>query len=583
MDKADKVMNLAVRRGFFWPAYEIYGGVAGMYVWGPLGVVLKNKIIGLWRAMFIEAHDFLEIESPSIAPHIVFKASGHVESFKDIMVSCSGCGRKFRADTLLAEKGIEISEAVSLDEVDSIIKKNKVKCPICGGIFEHPSYFTTMFKTTIGPYSDSVGFLRPETAQGMFVEFKRIYESFRRRLPVGIAQIGRGFRNEISPRQGPIRLREFDMMELEYFFDPKSPDCPYLDEVMDEELNLLHERLIKEGGKEYDTMTVREAVEQGVIKNGCMAYFMVLATRFMELLGIPRENQRFKEKLEGERAHYAVQTFDQEVRLARWGWVEVSGHANRTDYDLSSHIKNSGKDLYAYRQLDEPREVEVIEVTPLPRKIREGFGGKIKDIMRGLSSIDQDSLKKSLVERGYVEVAGVKLGKEYFDIDKYVKQVTVEPFIPHVVEPSFGLDRIAYSVLEYAYKEVNDRVVLSLPPYLAPYDVSVYPLLEDEGLLEIALNIRDTLSSEGYRVLFDTKESIGRRYARADEIGVPVAVTIDHQSLKDDTVTVRDRDTWKQYRIKREGISRFLDLVIQGHAFDTVAREMGLESFSSKE
>ena len=583
MDKAEKVMNLAVRRGFFWPAYEIYGGVAGMYVWGPLGVVLKNKIIGLWRAMFIESHDFLEIESPAIAPYVVFEASGHVGSFKDIMVSCKDCGRKFRADTLLAEKGIEISEAASLEEVDSIIKENDVRCPVCGGVFGKSSYFTTMFKTTIGPYSESVGFLRPETAQGMFVEFKRIYESFRRRFPIGIAQIGRGFRNEISPRQGPIRLREFDMMELEYFFDPENPECPYLEEVLDEELNLLHERLIREGGKDYETMSVREALENKVIKNGCMAYFMVLATRFMELLGIPRENQRFKEKLEGERAHYAIQTFDQEVKLDRWGWIEVSGHANRTDYDLSSHIKMSGKDLYAYRQLDKPREVEVVEVTPLPKKIRMDYGEKIRDIMKALAEIEPERLKSLLLKDGFVVVAGVKLSKDYFDVKRYVKQVTVEPFIPHVVEPSFGLDRIAYAVLEYAYREVNDRVVLSLPPYLAPYDVSVYPLVEDGELLEIAEDIRDSLTAEGYRVLYDTKESIGRRYARADEIGVPIAITIDHGTLEDDTVTVRDRDTWRQYRIKRDEVSRFIDLVIQGNGFDEVARDMGLESFVSKE
>ena len=583
MDKAEKVMNLAVRRGFFWPAYEIYGGVAGMYVWGPLGVILKNRIIGLWRAMFIDGHDFLEIESPSIAPYSVFEASGHVESFKDIMISCSNCGRKFRADTLLAEKGIEISEASSLRNVDRVIRENDVRCPICGGVFQSASYFTTMFKTTIGPYSDSIGFLRPETAQGMFVEFKRIYESFRRRFPIGIAQIGRGYRNEISPRQGPIRLREFDMMELEYFFDPENPDCPYLRDVLDEELNLLHEELIRRGVKDYETMSVEEALKKGVIKNGCMAYFMVLATRFMEILGIPRENQRFKEKLEGERAHYAIQTFDQEVKLDRWGWIEVSGHANRTNYDLASHIKRSGKDLYAYRQLDKPKKIEVFEVNPLPKKIRRDFGEKIRDIMYGLSKIDREHLKDSLLNKGYIDVAGVKLSKDYFDIRRYTKNVTVEPFIPHVVEPSFGLDRIAYAVLEYAYREVNDRVVLSLPPYIAPYDACIYPLVEDKSLLEIARDIHEKLVSNGFRILFDTKESIGRRYARADEIGIPVAITVDHQSLKDDTVTVRDRDSWKQYRIKRDVVEKFLTMVVEGFGFDYAASEMGLMRFLSKE
>lgn len=583
MDKAEKIINLAVRRGFFWPAYEIYGGVAGMYVWGPLGIVMKNKIKDLWRTMFVEGHGCLEVDTPSIAPYIVFDASGHVESFKDIMVSCSDCGRKFRADTLLSERGVEVSEAVGLDEIDKLIMENNIKCPVCGGSFDRSSYFTTMFKTVIGPYSEAVGFLRPETAQGIFVEFKRMYEVFRRRFPIGIAQIGRGFRNEISPRQGPIRLREFDMMELEYFFDPEDPHCPYLEDVVDDELNILHEDLIRRGGSEYETMTVRDALDRGIIRNEYLAYFMALAARFLEVLGIPRVSTRFKEKLEGERAHYAVQTFDQEVKLSRWGWVEVSGHANRTDYDLSAHIKFSGKDLYAYRRLRRPRKIEVIEVNPLPMKIKESFGDRIKDIMGELSRLDKDYVKDRLLDDGYIEVSGVRLGREFFDIKRYEKSVGVEAFIPHVVEPSFGLDRICYAVMEYAYKEVRDRVVLSLPPYIAPYEAAVYPLVDDGSLVDIAMEVRDDLMSRGYRVLYDVGDSIGRRYARADEIGVPVSITIDYQSLEDDTVTLRDRDTWRQYRISRDLIKKFMEMVVEGVGFDTAAGELGLEVFELKE
>jgi glycyl-tRNA synthetase len=201
--KAEKVINLSMRRGFFWQAYEIYGGVAGLLTWGPLGTILKRNIMSLWRRYFVERHDFPEIDSPNIAPYIVFKASGHVDSFKDIMVTCQNCGNKYRADTLLKEFGIEVSEALGPEEINNIISKNDVKCPSCGGNVGNATYFTTMFQTTIGPYKEAVGFLRPETAQGMFTEFRRVYEALRKRFPIGIAQIGRGFRNEISPGRAP--------------------------------------------------------------------------------------------------------------------------------------------------------------------------------------------------------------------------------------------------------------------------------------------------------------------------------------------------------------------------------------------
>lgn len=580
MDKAEKVMNLAMRRGFFWLAYEIYGGVAGTIVWGPHGVAIKNKVVDLWRKMFIQKHGFFEIQGPAIAPRIVFEASGHVEGFKDVMVTCMDCGKKYRADTLLAERGMEVSESLSLSEFDRLFSERGIRCPSCGGKLGKSTYFITMFRTTIGPYTEAEGFLRPETAQNMFVEFRRVYESFRRVFPIGIAQIGRGYRNEISPRQGPIRLREFDMMELEYFFDPLSDDCPYYEEVKDEELNILHEVLIRGGGKEYETMTLEEAVGRGIIRNRCLGYFMVLAVKFLEMLGVPRKYQRFKEKLEGERAHYAVQTFDQEVKLDRWGWVEVSGHANRTNYDLSRHIEFSGRELYAYRKLDRPKKIVVKEAFPKPRVIKKHFGDKIADIMKSLNSYSPRDIYESLERDGYIQVGEVKLTMEFFDIRREEKTVEIEPFIPHVVEPSFGLDRVVYAVLEYAYREVNDRVVLSLPPFIAPVEAAVFPLVSDERLVMTARDLYSSLRDGGYTVFYDEADSIGRRYARADEIGVPVAITVDFRSLEDGTVTVRDRDTWIQYRINKEGIKSFIDKILSGEPFTDVAESMGLEPYT---
>jgi len=576
-DKAEKVQRLCMRRGFFWPAYEIYGGVAGLLTWGPLGVILKNKIKDLWRRYFVYKHGFVEIDSPNIAPYIVFKASGHVDSFKDIMVSCLSCGNKYRADTLLSEHGIEISEALKPSEIEKIIQDNNVRCPQCGGELGEATYFMTMFQTTIGPYTEAKGFLRPETAQGMFTEFKRVYEAMRRRFPIGIAQIGRGFRNEISPRQGPIRLREFDMMELEMFIDPSDPVCPYIDQYREEKLNLLHEALIRVGKTEgYETMSVQEALDKKIIVNEWMAYFMVLAKKFMEKLGIPAEKQRFREKLEGERAHYATQTFDQEVYLSRWGWVEVSGHAYRGDYDLQAHIKHSGMDLYVDKKLKVPKKVKEVSIVPKADEIKRKFGEKIRDIMKALHR--DDTWKNELLEKGYTEIAGVKLGKNFFDIKESVKDVYVEKLVPHVVEPSFGLDRIAYAVLEYSYREVNGRIVLSLPIPVRVYDCAVFPLVSEEKLIKEAIDIKHRLESKGFMILYDDKDSIGRRYARVDEIGIPVAITIDKETLENDTVTVRDRDTWKQYRISKYEVDVFLSTLFTTESFEVTVKKLGLEN-----
>jgi len=579
--KAEKIISLARRRGFFWPSYEIYGGVAGMYTWGPYGVVLKNKIANLWREVFIHKHNFVEIQSPNISPYIVFKASGHVESFKDVMITCLSCNRKFRVDTLLREAGVKVREGLSPKEYEKLVSEHNIRCPSCGGLLGKASYFTTMFQTIIGPYSEDKGFLRPETAQGMFTEFKRVYESMRRRMPLGIAQIGRGFRNEISPRQGVIRLREFDMMEIELFYDPDREECPYIDEYLDEPINILHRDLIERGSADgYETMTVKEALDRGVIEHRWMAYFMILSHVFLEMLGIPRSRQRFREKLEGEKAHYAKKTFDQEVYLDKWGWVEVSGHADRTDFDLKSHLRESGADIYAERRLEEPKFVEDIEISIRVEDIKSMYPEKIGLIMKRLSSISDRDLYSKLKRDGYIEIDGIIIKKDLFDIKVRRKKVETEKFIPHVIEPSFGLDRIAYSVLEYAYNERGDRVILSIPAYLSPYDAAVYPLINKDELLHYSETLYGELRQEGYNILYDYGDNIGRLYARGDEIGVPVAITVDFQTMEDDTVTVRDRDTWIQYRVEKEKLSIFLDKILSGVSFEDACKTVDAKHYT---
>jgi len=562
MSKYEKVVELAKRRGFFWPAIEIYGGVRGFLDFGPLGVRLKQNIANKWRKFFIDRHqDFIvEIETPIIMPEIVFKASGHLEHFTDYIVECKSCGRKYRADHLIEEetelKGLE---KLNAEELMKLIKKYEIRCPECGGELSEVKKFNLLFKTTIGPYSDNIGYARPETAQGMFLAFKRMYEIMRRSLPLGIAQVGKVFRNEISPRQGPIRLREFTIMELELFFDPKEPSCPLLDKVKDVRINIM-----RYNSEKVLNMTIEEALVSKIVSTEWLAYFMGVGQEFVESLGIPKDKQVFVEKAPEELAHYAVQTFDQCVELSRWGLVEVAGYAYRTDYDLTRHMSYSGADLRAFKEYEKPiiRRRKVIK--PKLNVIGPILKSRTKEIVARLSSLDPAYVAKELEERGFIEIGDVRIAREMVEIEEIMVKETGRRFIPHVVEPSFGLERLVYATLEYAYTEKEGRIVLKLPPDIAPIHVAVFPLIQNNELIKKAKEIYSLLIKEGFKVIYDESGSIGKRYARADEIGVPVAITVDGKTLEDDTVTVRDRDTWNQIRVKVEEISKILSAIISG-------------------
>ncbi len=547
--KADKLAELARRRGFFWQALEIYGGVGGFVSFGELGVKLKDKTIRLWRDYFIHRHNFTEVDTPLISPYVVFEASGHVGSFKDPMAECLKCHKKFRADHLLMEYNRQISEGMSIEDTEKEINKGDVKCPECGNTKWSVRHFLTMFETTIGPYSESEGFMRPETAQGIFTEFKRIYEISRGKMPLGVAQIGKAFRNEISPRQGVIRLREFSMMEIELFFDPLNPKCPLLNQVENEELRILPEDLVEKGIEEPLIISVKDALSKGIIKQEWLAYFMVLSKKFAIKLGIPEDKQRFHAKLPSERAHYSAQTYDHEVLLDKFGWVEVAGHAYRTDYDLSSHMKKSAVDLSISVQLEEPIRVKHLKMNINAKKIGENFPDKFNDIMKRLKEMSPEDAKREIDNSGAIMVEGLKLPKEAIEFVDTEEEVKVRRFIPHVVEPSFGIERLVYATLEHAYSEKEDRAILKIPPYLAPIQAAVFPLVSKDKLQEKSIAVWEDLRRKGIDAIYDDSGSIGRRYARADEIGVPFAITIDYQTLDDDTVTIRDRDTWKQKRL----------------------------------
>ncbi|MCW4020390.1 MAG: glycine--tRNA ligase [Candidatus Bathyarchaeota archaeon] len=561
LDKYEKVSELGRRRGFFWPSFEIYGGVSGFMNWGPLGSVMKRKIEDKWREMFLQQLGLYELESPVITPERVFKASGHIKSFKEPMVECVQCKRKFRADHLLQEfAGLssEETDKMGLKEVEETIKKHDIKCLECGGTFSPPRYFLTMFKTAIGPYSEAVGYGRPEAAQGIFVEFRRLYEQARERLPMGFATIGHALRNEISPRQGPIRLREFTIIDLEFFIDPEVPECPPLDEVADEVLRLV---LIKNRLKGSETpvdVTAREALAQGYIQMEWQAFFMALAKRFLVNLGIPEDKQRFIEKFKWERAHYSVQGFDQEVFLDRWGWVEVSGFNYRTDYDLKGHTEESGVDMQVFKEGGEKTVRTEVLVKPVTALIGPVFKGETAKVIDLLNKADARELQNAFEQQGFYKVGKLKILPEYVKIITEEVEETGRRFIPHVIEPSFGSDRLAYVALEYAYATKEGRVVLKLPREIAPVQLAVLPLVSKDGLPERARQLHRMLVCEGFAAEYDESGSIGRRYARFDEIGTPLCITVDYRTLEDNSVTIRDKASWKQVRTGTESLPRLL-------------------------
>lgn len=565
--KYEKLQDLAKRRGLFWGSYEIYGGVGGFMDIGPLGVQLKHKIEEAWRDFFIRNQGLFEIETPITAPKCVFEASGHLESFKDPMVQCKACGRRFRADHIVKESlkitGTE-AERLSLQELERAISERKIACPECGGELMKPTLFLTMFQTTIGPYSEAIGYLRPEAAQGMFTSFKRVYEQARGKLPIGIAQIGRVARNEISPRQGLIRLREFTIMEFEFFFDPEDPSCPYLPEVYDETLRLITEPLRLKGSEEPIELSVKEILEKGLVKVEWLAYFMALAKRFLSKLGIPGESQRFIEKLPWERAHYSAQGFDQEVYLDRFGWVEVSGHNYRTDYDLRRHMEFSGQDMRVFKAYESPKVVDSLALKIDKANLGRTFKGQAPLIANKLETMDPEVVKRSFKELGYIEVEGFRILPEHVHIIHESRVEGGRRFIPHVIEPSFGCERLLYATLEYAYTEREGRVILRLPKGLAPIEIAVFPLMAKDSLCEMAQKIYHWLIERGFRTDYDDTGSIGKRYVRADEMGIPLAATIDYQTLEDGTVTLRDRDTWRQVRVRIEAIEDRIRRYLEG-------------------
>ncbi|MEM2084195.1 MAG: glycine--tRNA ligase [Nitrososphaerota archaeon] len=565
-ESKDKFLSLLKRRGFLWPSYEIYGGLAGFISYGPLGVKLKRKIEDLWRNIFIKKHGFIEIDAPTIGPIEMYEATGFLESFKDKVGTCIKCNRKWRIDHLIEEQtkipSLEI-EKLPIEKIQEIIENENVKCPICGGEIRNISFHSLMFKTTVGPFEDRMDFLRPETAQGIFTEFIKEYELSRKKLPIGVAQIGKCFRNEISPRQGPIRLREFTIMELELMFDPEEPECPYLKEAINEKIRILTASQRLNNVNEPKEYSLGELISNKIVKQDWQAYFMYLSNKFINILGIPNDKTFFLEKLPEERAHYAQQVFDQLVYSEIWGWIEVSGHAYRSDFDLSRHSLKSGIELKAFRKYSIPKKIKKINIKPNIKKIKEFFGDKSSIILSKLNNIDNKEIEEKINKNGYIKIDDIVLSKELFEIIEIEETLHGESFIPHVVEPSFGVDRVTYITLEYAYNEKENRIVMNIPIKVAPIEIAVFPLLESKNLIEKSIEIYNLIMENGFEAIYDESGYIGRRYARADEEGIPICITIDHQTIEDNTVTFRDRNTWIQKRVPIKDIIKELNIIFK--------------------
>lgn len=545
MDK--NIMELAARRGFIWPSYEIYGGVSGFYDYGPLGATLKKKIEDIWRELYCIKEGFLEISTPTVSPEEVFIASGHVNSFDDPILECKKCDSVYRADHAISEATNIKTEGLSLAELEEIINKNNVKCSKCGGNFGSVSSYNLMFKTHIGPGKKKTGYLRPETAQGMFVLFNRLYSFYRKRLPFGVVQLGKAYRNEISPRQGLIRLREFNQAEVEIFVDPSNKTCENFNSVKRTKLDLILQ----------DGTTVRisvgDAVKKNIIVHELLAYHLTLVNTFLKDVGLSEEKIRYRQHKKREMAHYAADCWDAEFNTERYGWIEIVGIADRTCFDLEAHKKQSSADLTAFVRFDEPKKEMVQRLSPKMNIIGPKFKKQAGDVMEAAAAFGSDEID-FFVNNGYIEfeVGGetIRLGKDELTLKKEEKIYVGEKIIPHVIEPSFGIDRIIYCILEDAYKERDGKVVLNLKNSVAPVEVAIFPLISKPNLIKIAREIFEDVKMAGFCSTYDEVDSVGRRYARVDEIGVPYAVTVDFDTLSDNAVTIRDRKSTYQKRIK---------------------------------
>ena len=547
--RMDRLTSMLRRRGIILPAFEIYGGVSGLIDYGPVGASIRRRVVQSWVDHWLSHGDIVEIDSPTVTPETVLIASGHVGEFNDLMTECKSCNSIFRADHLVEEQ-YPNADSLSAEEIDKLLE-NGANCPNCSENTWTPAKpMNLMFSTKIGAMNAGrTAYMRPETAQGMFMLFPALYRHFRQKLPFGAIQTGKGYRNEISPRQGMIRLREFNMAELEYFIDPEKPPA--------DDLNRRTEIVLlvpdPDGPHSGETrMGFGAALDSGIVRHPTVAWFLARTWDFLVNVGIDPERIRFRQHASTEMAHYAEDCWDCEI-YGEHGWIECVGIANRTCHDLLSHEKKSNsKGLRAWRQFSVPRSQKIDRLTAIGSVIGPYFRGEaglVTSALEELSDIPEFFPFKLTLSNGNV----VSIDENMVERRKEVVNVSGEWFTPHVIEPAFGIDRIIWHILDHSYqeskKEGEDYTFLRLPEGISSVDCVVLPLFDKDGMGELAKEIAKAINSLPHRnAEMDSSKSIGRRYARADEIGVPWALTIDHTSLEDGSVTIRRRDDQVQVR-----------------------------------
>ncbi|KAH7658748.1 Glycyl-tRNA synthetase/DNA polymerase subunit gamma-2 protein [Dioscorea alata] len=591
------VVNILERRLFIIPSFKIYRGVSGLYDYGPPGCAVKSNVLALWRQHFVMEENMLEVDCPCVTPEVVLKASGHVDKFTDLMVNDEKTGTCYRADHLLKdyckeklEKNLNLTPAkvaelnhviavlddLSAEELGVKLKEYGITAPDTKNPLSDPYPFNLMFQTSIGPTGLNTGFMRPETAQGIFVNFKDLYYYNGNKLPFASAQIGQAFRNEISPRQGLLRVREFTLAEIEHFVDPDDKSHPKFANVTELEF-FMFPREDQLAGKSARKICLREAVSKGTVNNETLGYFIGRVFLFLARLGIDEDRLRFRQHLPNEMAHYAADCWDAEIESS-FGWIECVGIADRSAYDLRAHTDKSGVPLVAHEKFSEPREVEKLVITPSKKDLGLAFKGNQKMVVGALEAMSEKEaleMKATLESKGEAEFLVCTLGKTVV-ITKNMVSISMEKkkehqrvFTPSVIEPSFGIGRIIYCLYEHAFhrrpcKSKDEQLnVFRFPPIVAPIKCTVFPLIKSPEFDDAARSIAETLTKAGISNIIDiTGTSIGKRYARTDEIGVPFAVTVDSTT----SVTIRERDSREQIRVDIKEVVSVVKELIEGQS-----------------
>lgn len=487
-DSIDTFNSLLKRRGFIWgPSPEIYGGLAGFYSYGPAGMALKNNILNLFRKE-LRAYGFGEVECPTIMPEVVWEASGHLDRFIDPVIKCRKCNTLYRADNFLKEAlPEEMIDGLPFDKMEGLIQNNKLKCPKCDTNLDKIETYNLMLKTSVG--SDAIVYLRPETATTTYLLFNRLDQDARRQYPIKIFQYGKAYRNEISPRQQVLRMRAFDQFELQLFIGKEQEmDLEEYYEFENYKVPLLDWKSQEKGIEKPQLITLKEAIEKQLLKKPAFAYCVYLGYYLTQKLGYPFDTMRLRQHSPNEMAHYADDAWDLEIKTQQFGWVEICGIHDRTDYDLKRHSQYSNQNF----------------------EIAMGSDPKAKEI-------------------------------------------------PQILEIAFGPDRIIYTLLETCFEVEDERIILKLLPELAPNTVAVFPLVRNkEEIINLSKKVHKSLIKHRIVSFFDASGSIGKRYRRQDELGTPFCVTIDYESLDDKALTLRERNTMKQKRVKISDLAKII-------------------------